>query len=233
MASSWLADTYGMLILHGYLPAMENWQYAINAANDAVQKGPNIAESYNSLAIISMIYDWNWKNAEIQFKKAISINPSFIQAYVWYGFFYQCYVKNNATEGIQLIQEAIKIDPLSGYTRIVLYGLFAQEGKYEAAIKGSKNILELDPTQNLSPITLSFAYLWSGNYKKAYEILEPSSTKSGNIWIYVLVLIYLKLNQKEKALLVYSSIEQQYNDQGILPTSFAIAAAACGYKKKL
>lgn len=232
LASSGLADTYVMLILHGYLPASDNWKYAINAANTAFHYGPELAETYNSKAIISMFYEWKWEKAEEQFKKAISINPSFIQAYVWYGFFYQNCIKENVMEGINVINKAIEIDPLSGYARNCLAASYEQIGLYEEAIKEEIYISEIDPNQNLTTRNLSASFFWSGNHKKAYEILEFSSVKSGKIWIYFLVFIYLKMNLKEKAEKIYAKIEKQYKEDGLLPTSFALAAAAFGKNKK-
>ena len=232
LASSGLADTYVMLILHGYLPALENWKYAINAADTAFQNGPELAESYNSLAIISMFYEWHWEKAEKQFKKAISINSSFIQAYVWYGYFFQNFVKKNVKEGINLIKKAIEIDPLSGYARVCLASSYVQLGLYDRAIKEGRYILESDPAQNLIPINLMSSYFGSGDYKKAYALIESSLVKSGKMWIYQSVFIHLKMNLKEKAERIYTKIEQQYNDGELLPTSIALAAAALGYKEK-
>jgi TolB-like protein/class 3 adenylate cyclase len=232
LASSGLSDTYVMLILHGYLPALEYWKYAIKGANTAFQYGPELAETYNSLAIISMFYEWDWEKADKQFKKAISLNPSFIQAYVWYGFFYQSMVKKNIMEGINLIKKAIEIDPLSGYARNCLVVAYTQIGLYEDAIKEVKDISEIDPSQNLTTINLTATYFWAGDYKKASELLDFSSVKSGKLWIYFLVYIYLKMNQRERAEKIYADIEKQYKDNGLLPTSFALAAGALGKNKK-
>ncbi|MDX2443487.1 MAG: adenylate/guanylate cyclase domain-containing protein [Bacteroidales bacterium] len=232
LASSGLADTYVMLILHAYLPASDNWKYAIKAANTAFRYGPELAETYNSKAIISLFYEWNWDQAADQFKKAISINPSFIQAYVWYGFFYQYCVKGNAREGIKLMKKAIEIDPLSSYARNCLVPSYTILGLYDVAIQEMNDLSEIDPTQNLTAYNLSAVLFWSGNHKKAYEILENSSGKSGKIWIYFFIYIYLKMNQKEKAEKIYSKIEREYKNNGLLPTSFAIAAATFGKNKK-
>ncbi len=232
LASSGLADTYVMLILHAYLPASDNWKYAIKAANTAFRYGPELAETYNSKAIISLFYEWNWDQAADQFKKAISINPSFIQAYVWYGFFYQNCVKGNAREGIKMIKKAIEIDPLSSYARNCLVPSYTLLELYDVAIQEMNDLSEIDPTQNLTAYNLSAVLFWSGNHKKAYEIFENSSRKSGKIWIYFFIYIYLKMNQKEKAEKIYSKIERQYKNNGLLPTSFAIAAATFGKNKK-
>lgn len=232
LASSGLADTYVMLILHAYLPASDTWKHAIQAANTAFQYGPELAETYNSKAIISLFYEWNWDQAADQFKKAISINPSFIQAYVWYGFFYQNCVKEDAREGIKMIKKAIEIDPLSSYARNCLVPSYTLLELYDTAIQEMKDLSEIDPTQNLTPYNLSAVLFWSGSHKKAYEILENLSGKSGKIWIYFSIYIYLKMNQKEKAEKIYSNIEKQYKNNGLLPTSFAIAAAALGKNKK-
>jgi adenylate cyclase len=234
LASAGLADTYTMLILHGYLPARENWKYAVEASDSAQKNGPELAETYNSLAIISMFYEWKWDQAEDQFKKAISINPSFIQAYAWYGLFFQNFVKGNLKAGIDLMKKALNIDPLSAYTRSCLCHTYALSGLYKEAIIEGEYVLKLDPTNNVGSINLITAYLWSGNYEKAYAFpsLEDATKRSGNMWLYSLVLIYLKMNQKKKAEQIYFNIEQKYNDNGLLPTSFAIVSAAFGNNEK-
>ena len=105
-------------------------------------------------------------------------------------------------------------------------------GLYEDAIEEMMNLSEIDPTQNLTPYKLTAVLFWSGNHEEADKIWGNSSEKSGKIWIYFSVYIYLKMNQREKAEKIYSIIEKQYNDNGLLPTSFAIAAAALGKDKK-
>jgi predicted Zn-dependent protease len=135
-------------------------------------------------------------------------------------------------EGINLIKKAIEIDPLSGYARNCLVVAYTQIGLYEDAIKEVKDISEIDPSQNLTTINLTATYFWAGDYKKASELLDFSSVKSGKLWIYFLVYIYLKMNQRERAEKIYADIEKQYKDNGLLPTSFALAAGALGKNKK-
>jgi len=232
LASAGLADTYVMLILHGYLPAEENWLFALRAVDVAVKNGPELAETYNSLAIISLFYEWNWDKAEIQFKKAIAINPSFIQAYVWYGYFHQIFVKNDINSGIEQIKRAIKIDPLSTYARSCLCNAYALKDLYEEAIREGEHILEIDPKSILGNINIGATLFWTGNYEKAIYCLEYSTKKSGIVWLYSLALLYLKAKQKDKAQEIYVKMEKQYNEKGLIPTALAIVAAAFGDKDK-
>jgi tetratricopeptide (TPR) repeat protein len=228
LAYAGLSDTYVMLILHGYLTGQNNWPLAIKAAKSAKQHGPKLAETYNSLGSISLFHEWNWDRAESQFKKAIEINPSFIQAYIWYGFFHQVFVKKQFDAGIKLIKKAIEIDPLSGYARICLGTSHLHAGNQKEAIKEGEKSVHLDSSNNLSLSILGGAFFYAGEYDKANTCFNKMTNIPGILWLHAPMLLYLKIKEKEKAQKIYNEMEQLYNNEGLIPTTFAIASALFG-----
>jgi tetratricopeptide (TPR) repeat protein len=164
----------------------------------------------------------------MHFKKAIKINPSFIQAYVWYGYFHQLYVKGLIESGIKLIEKAIEIDPLSGYTRLCLSNAYLTAGNLEKSIKHGEKSVHLDPTNNLVLSNLSTSYYFAGEFDKAKACLNKSSKKPGILWLHVPLLLYLKINEREKAQKIYNEMETLYKNKGLIPTTFAIASTAFG-----
>jgi adenylate cyclase len=227
-----LADSYVMLIFHGFLPPAENWKIAIDAVKEAVRFGPDLAETYNSIGITSLFYEWNWLKSEINFKKAILANPGFIQAYIWYGFFYLLYIKGDFANAINQIKKAVDLDPLSSYAHAVLCWGLATVGRYEEAIREGKYSLILDPESVIGHLCLGSSLSWEGNQDEAINHFEFVINNSGNLWLHSLFILYSKKNQQAKAEKILSELKNQYYKKGLNPASLAIAMATMTRKKE-
>ena len=46
-----------------------------------------LAEAHASLGLLAMNTDWNWAEAEREYKCAIELNPNYATAHHWYGEF--------------------------------------------------------------------------------------------------------------------------------------------------
>jgi adenylate cyclase len=162
LAFSGLADTYVMLNFHGYLSPRETWEKAIEASNNALKYGPNVAEAYNSNAIISLYHFRTWDKAGSEFQKALELNPSYMQARLWHALFYKFIIKNDVSDSIRLTELAIDSDPLSAYSRSILALICANIGLYDRAITESNKAVEIDPNSYLSHYVMAYSYQISG-----------------------------------------------------------------------
>jgi Tfp pilus assembly protein PilF len=61
--------------------------------------------------VVRFLYDWDWAGAEIEFKRAIELNPGSADAHVWYGVFLA--QMERGSEGIAELKRAEALDPLS------------------------------------------------------------------------------------------------------------------------
>ena len=162
----------------------------------------------------------------------MEINPFFIQAYVWYGFFHQVFVAGKMNSGVEIIEKAIEIDPLSGYPRTCLAGALLQMGEFKSSVEIGEMNIKIDPHNNLGQLNLGSSYFWAGEYEKAGICFDRSSKKAGNMWLYTLVLLHLKQNNRAKAKEDYHIMETQYESHNLIPTTFAIACASLGEDEK-
>ncbi len=67
-----LADAYSLLG-SDVLPADVANSKARAAASKAIELDPNIAEGHAALALVEFYYDWNWKQSEQEFRRAIEL----------------------------------------------------------------------------------------------------------------------------------------------------------------
>jgi TolB-like protein/tRNA A-37 threonylcarbamoyl transferase component Bud32 len=106
-----LADCYNSLGTLGYLAPRDAYPKAKAAAIKALKLDENLAEAYNSLAVVAFRYDWNWQEAEREFKRAIELNPNYALAHLFYGMYLDC--MGRFEEGLLECNRARELEPLS------------------------------------------------------------------------------------------------------------------------
>ena len=84
-----LADSYNMLAGYSLAPARDSFPQAKEAARTALKIDNTLADAHTALAFALMHYDWNWPEAEREFKLAIELNPNYASAHRWYAIYLQ------------------------------------------------------------------------------------------------------------------------------------------------
>jgi adenylate cyclase len=230
LAYAGLADTYVMLTFHGYMSADECWAEAIPAAQNALKYGPDLGETHNALAVIALLHDRDLVVAEKEFKMALKINPNHSQARAWYGMFYLAFTKGEFEAGIEQFRLAIENDPLSSYLHGCLALTLSTGNKYEEAIPSAEYAVKLDWASLIARYNLAYCYLRLGQVEKALqECLIALKISNRHAWVlHLMVLIYLKLDQRDEALKIYQEMKDRYHDHHLPPSNLAIVAAALG-----
>ena len=88
-ARAWaaLADAYLLVVPYaGGTPAI-TWEKAKAAANKALALDSRSAEAYTALGYGWMIYGWDWKLSEENFRRAIAADSNYATGHHWYGDF--------------------------------------------------------------------------------------------------------------------------------------------------
>ena len=221
-----LAESYMLLGLSSVLSRDEAAANALNAAQKALELDKNLSEAYVSMGVIKMVFDWDWKGAEAELKKAISLNPNNFDAHHEYGWLlFRTYRYDEAEKEWIHCQTMDPLNPLALRELRIFYLCRGQEGKAENIIrqlkeirtdwaefrensyysveKASLNIQEQG--RNLGSITyLAIAYIKSGNSKEASKLIEELKSlyeegHEGNVAC-SLADIFDALGEKEKIL---------------------------------
>ena len=116
---------------------------AKEAALTALKLDDTLADAHNSLAFVEMHYEWNFREAEKEFKRAIDLDPNYSTAHEWYAF--DLMAMGRVDEAIAEIRRARQTDPLSAIINTdfaeVLY--FARD--YDGALAQARATVEMDP----------------------------------------------------------------------------------------
>jgi eukaryotic-like serine/threonine-protein kinase len=163
LAYAGLADSYiglgGGLI---YQPPGETLPKAKAAAMKAVELDDTLAEAHASLADAVWLNDWDWPQAEREYKRAIELNPKSAISHKKYvvGLFCRARFDESIAEG----ERAQELDPLLP-TELPYAYLVAR--RYDESISRYQKELDLYPDIAWKRAELAWAYAMKGMHAQA------------------------------------------------------------------
>jgi TolB-like protein/DNA-binding winged helix-turn-helix (wHTH) protein/Tfp pilus assembly protein PilF len=151
-----LADAYALLANYRGLLPSEAYPLARAAAAKALELDPDLPEAHGSLALVRHHYDWDWKGAEVEYKRSIELQPNYAPAYHRYAWFLSDIGRHD--EAIREIRRAQELDPSSIVVATNVGRTLYQARDYDEAIIELQKALEMDPDRIYTHIFLGMAY---------------------------------------------------------------------------
>ena len=143
-AYSGLSDTYFYLGYGwGHMAPREAMPLAKAAALKAVELDDDSAEGHTSLGVAMFSYDWDFRGAEQELKRAVTLNPNYSNAHHAYSVLLG--VLGRQDESIAEIRKGAEVDPLSVPVRNMLAARLAAYGHCDEALTEDNKTLELLP----------------------------------------------------------------------------------------
>ncbi|MBL7136261.1 MAG: tetratricopeptide repeat protein, partial [Candidatus Marinimicrobia bacterium] len=234
LAYAGLADAYIILGDYNYLLQEEAYSKAKNAAVKALKIDDTLAQAHTSLGCVKSIYDWDWEEAEREFKQAIKLNPKYETAYHWYSINYLI-PNSRFEEAIVNIKRAQDLDPLSLIINTTVGLVFYYARHYEQAIEQYKKTLEMDPNFGVAYFFLGWAYEQKAMFEEAISALQKAVTLSGDSTAMIAELgcTYAGAGKKTKAIKILGKFKKPTELNRISSYSiYSIAAIYAGLGNK-
>ncbi len=177
LAYSGIAEAYGFLASStgGWSPH-KAYPKAKAAALKALEIDDTLGEAHCSLGFFRLLYDWNFAEAEREFKRGIRLSPNYPNAHDGYGFYLKAVGRHD--EAIEKGRQVQRLDPLSPFAHISLGYAFYFARDYDKAIEECNKALELDKYSTFAYRNLGLAYLQLGNIENAVNALSKAVTFS-------------------------------------------------------
>jgi tetratricopeptide (TPR) repeat protein len=169
LAYSGLSDCYSSLA-DGFIPPKEGYLKAKDAALRALELDDNVAEAHSSLALIKSSYDWDWSGADKEIRRAIELNPSYMDAHGLHAVV--LWQTGRLDEAIAETKRTLELDPLSLDNNVTLGLEFFLARQYDQAIEQEGKVLELDPNFILAYYFRGVSYLNKSMYKEGMADFE-------------------------------------------------------------
>ena len=230
LAYAGLADAYS-LASEAYLPPKEVMPKAKQVANQALQLDPALAEAHTALGVILRDFDWDWAEAEREFKRAIESNPNYAEAHHQYGWLLGDVGRN--AEARREMGRAQQLDPLSlaiGVDSNVPYYLARD---YDRSIEQSRKVLEFDPSFYLAHYTVGWAAIQKRDFATAFTELQKARSLEDKPWIIgTLGYAYAVAGDSKRAQAVLKELKQLAQHRRVTPLWVAMIYMALSDKNQ-
>jgi TolB-like protein/Tfp pilus assembly protein PilF len=140
-----LADSYNTLAAweSGAMAPNVALPMARAAANQALQLDPSLAEAHTSLAYAEFHFGWNWRKAEEEFQRALSLNPNYAYCRHWYSHYLAATgrIQESLAESIRIIE----LDPLDLIINVHLSWHYYMAHQHAKALDQAERTLAMEP----------------------------------------------------------------------------------------
>jgi eukaryotic-like serine/threonine-protein kinase len=143
----------------------------------ALELDDRLGEAHGRLALITMMYDWDWARAEREFRQALVLNPHDGPAYHWYSLFLSSMGRHD--ESLELITRALALEPYAGYLNVQLGRAHLYARRFPEAIKHLHATLEMEPRSTSNLAELARVYLAQNTPDLALELIERAIEQIG------------------------------------------------------
>lgn len=226
-AYSGLAEAYSIMstITYGSLTTKQAMDRAHWAARQALQLEES-AETHTSMGVLRLRYDWEWKEAEEEFKRAIALDPEYPNAHYWYA---------NLLAILRRPQEAMKesliardLDPYSplgemNYGRALYYSRRYDEAEvyFQTLIDRSPDVLQF---LNI----LGLVQLQKNNVDGAIATLEKLHLQNPEMAATALGYAYGKAGRLADANRMIQELDEKAKERPVPPQEKAIIYMGMG-----
>jgi serine/threonine protein kinase/Tfp pilus assembly protein PilF len=163
-AYSGLAYTY-ILLDDWFMWPHESVAKARENATKAIAIDETDVDAHLVMALVAHWYDWDWKKAENEFKRAIALNPKNSESYVYYAYFLSSQKRND--EALSIARQGIQIDPLSSLANFGVASTLLFARRWDDAIAHLQNAIKIDSNYWFHRSYLGRAYEHKGMLSEA------------------------------------------------------------------
>src|SRR5262249_8875953 len=150
----------------------EFYQKSKAAALDAIRLDDGLAEAHAALAFVLHNLDWNWPEAEREYKRALELNPNYSEAH--HGYAALLAAAGRSAEAVAEIRRAQELDPVLTALQANVGVIYSCVGRHDEAIEQLRNTTKLNPENSYAWSELGMAYLRKGMYPEAIANMEKA-----------------------------------------------------------
>jgi tetratricopeptide (TPR) repeat protein len=202
------------------------------ALKKAIEMDETLAEPHATLGMLAMNVDWDWSEAERQFKRSIELNSNYATAHQWYGEFLA--YMGRFDEAVAEIKRAQELDPLSPIISTDVAKVYALARRYDEAIEQYQRVLEMDPSFGQAHGLLGIVYSLKGKHADAVrELRQIKDLEDDPACMSWLVYVYGMAGRRDEAQRVLSQLGELSKRTYVSPFWMAIAHTGLGEKDQV
>ena len=161
-----------------YMAPLEAMPKAKAAAVKALELDETLAESHASLGVLKLFYDWDWPGAEKEFRRALELNPSLVEAHLGEA----TYLASLGRFDDALAEDnlALSLDPASTRARVASLTHSYLGRRFDRTIEECHKAIELAPNVGTPHAILGLVLSSEGRSDDAIAEAQKGARLSGS-----------------------------------------------------
>jgi len=206
---------------------------AKEAAMNALSIDGALAEAHTSLAHVLMNYDWNWSEAEKEFKLGMQLNPDYATAHQWYAVHYLTAI-DRSEEALEEMKKALQLEPTSLVMNSFMGAALYFARRYDEAIEQCRRTIEMDPHFAVAHWHAGLAYEQKEMFDEAIAEFQRATTLSGGSPLMKASLghAYAKANKKHEARKILGELNELAQQRYVSAYERAAISVALGDERQ-
>jgi serine/threonine-protein kinase len=192
-----------------------------------------LAEAFASLGLIRSLYDWEWDEAERDYREAMRLNPGYATAHFWFAGDYLA-MRGRFDEALAEIEIARQLDPLSALLIEGVGYIHMLAGRYAQAILFYREALDLDPHFHKALSSIGRALTQQGAYTDAIGVFQKARVIGGDVpyMLGAMGQTYALAGKKAEARRMIEQLAALSRERYVSSTCFALVHLGLGEKER-
>ena len=136
-----ISDCYSAMAYYGFVPPDVGYPRSRDAAEKALAIDPDVADAHASLALVSLLWQFDWATAEREFTTALRLNPNLAGAHATYAIYLMTVGRHD--EALEQARTAQQLDPLPLLINMTVCWALHFGGRSEEAVRETRRTREL------------------------------------------------------------------------------------------
>jgi tetratricopeptide (TPR) repeat protein len=212
----------------GFHSPKDSYSKAREVAERALKMDANLTEAHSSLGWSSVLYDWDWADAEKKFRRAIELNPGDSESHWGYGTYFAA--MGQFDECINEFNQALKLDPLHLPINGELGHILINSRRYNEAMRQLQRTLEMDPNFGHAHFYIGRLIALEGRYEEAIASFKKAIEFTGGLVLAIGWLGYTHalMGDRDKAFELLNELKQKSKKGYVCSLSIAIVYIGLG-----
>jgi TolB-like protein len=151
------------------------------AAQEAIKLDPDLGQAHNALALVAFWHEWDWTRVETEIETALKLNPDDSWALGYGGWTFV--MRERFDEAETLLNEAVRLDPLSPLKNVWLAQLHTYTGAPEQGVSIMDRVLRSDPQVLVARFQRGICHLTAGNLGESASDFDEAIASFGRVII--------------------------------------------------
>jgi adenylate cyclase len=173
LAYAGLSDAYRSLGIGSEINPVENFAKSIAAARKSIAIDDTLSDGHTALGMSLFWGEWNWIEAEKQYKRALELNQNEVNVHIFYAHFLSNLGRHD--EALAQIKRARELDPLFPFAGALEGQFLLHAGQPDEALDRLKKTFELAPNFWMPHLFAASAYTEKGMYAEAVAEARKAS----------------------------------------------------------